>query len=114
MLRVTFFLGCALVLPALFASGQLDFEFENLVANSAQIPLEHSNNYQIVCQSISRSISPASQVFFPGAVSSFLFSSIAASFMSPLRFSTICGRHRSLGQLELTVIRVFRAARHST
>ena len=70
MLRVAFFLGCALVLPSLFASGQLDFEFENLVADTVQIPLNHSDNYQIVCQSISLSISPASQVFFPGTAGS--------------------------------------------
>jgi hypothetical protein len=74
MLRVTF-LGCVLILPALFASAfaeELDFGAENLFANIAQIPLNHSDNYQPVCHGISRSISPASQVFLPGAVLAFL------------------------------------------
>jgi hypothetical protein len=75
MLRAAF-LSCALILPALFASataGQLEFGFENLVANNMQIPLNHSYDYQSVCHGISRSISPASQVFFPGAVLFFYF-----------------------------------------
>jgi hypothetical protein len=78
MLRAAF-LGCVLILPAapaLFASAtarQLDFEFENLFANNVQIPLNHSDNYQSVCHGISRSISPASQIFFPGAVLAFPF-----------------------------------------
>ncbi|KAN0139380.1 hypothetical protein V8E53_002881 [Lactarius tabidus] len=63
-------LGRALILPALFASafaGELDFEFENLVANNVQIPWNHSdNNYQLDCHGIAR-ISPASQVFFPNS-----------------------------------------------
>ena len=76
MLRAAFFLGCALILPALFASGQLDSGFENLVTNTVQIPLNHSDNYHFVCQSISLSISPASQVFFPGAAVSPLYSKL--------------------------------------
>jgi hypothetical protein len=86
MLRAAF-LGCTFILPALFASatlaaGELDFEFETLVANNVQIPLNISDDYQYVCHSISRSISPASQVFYPGAVLAFLSYSIHCS--SPL------------------------------
>ena len=77
MLRATF-MGCALMLPALLASvtaEKLYFGFENLVTNNVQIPLNLSDNYQLVCDGISRSISPASQVFYPGAVLAFLPSS---------------------------------------
>ena len=69
MLRAAF-LGCALILLALFTSavsGQLDFGPENTVADNPQIPLGH-HDYRLVCHGISRSISSASQVFFPGAV----------------------------------------------
>ncbi|KAN0139139.1 FAD-binding domain containing protein [Lactarius tabidus] len=61
-------LGFTFILPALFTSataGKLDFELETLVTNNVQIPLNHSDNYQSICHGISRSISPASQVFFP-------------------------------------------------
>jgi hypothetical protein len=108
-------LGRALILPALFASafaGELDFEFENLVANNVQIPWNHSdNNYQLDCHGIAR-ISPASQVFFPSAVSA-LFQNHGQSLMSTLRFSPICGRHRSLGQLKLAGICLLRVAWYS-
>jgi hypothetical protein len=116
MLRAAF-LGCTFILPALFASaiaGELDFEFETLVANNVQIPLNISDDYQYVCHSISRSISPASQVFYPGAVLAFL--SYSKHYPSPLlifRFSPIRGRYRSLGQLEFTDIRMLREAWHS-
>ena len=69
MLRASF-LGYALIFPTLFASaiaGQLDFGAENLVAENAQLPLGYSD-YRLVCHSIARSISPASQVFAPGAM----------------------------------------------
>lgn len=69
MLRATL-LGWAITLPVLFASavaGQLDFGDQNVVSESAQIPLG-DKGYQLVCASISRSISPASQVFYPGTV----------------------------------------------
>jgi hypothetical protein len=114
MLRVAF-LGRALILPVLFTSafaGQLDFEFENLVSNNVQIALNHSDRYQVVCQSISLTISPASQVFYPGAVLA-LFQTYYLSHMLTFRFSPVRGRHRSLGQLELTDICVLRPARHS-
>ncbi len=69
MLRAAF-LGCALILPALFASaipGRLDVGTENVVAENAQIPLGH--DYRLICHGVlSRSISPAAQVFSPGAV----------------------------------------------
>ena len=85
MLRVTL-LGCALVLPAFFASafaGELDFEAENLFANTVQIPLNYSNHYQPVCHGISRSLSPASQVFYPGAVFAFAFLITAITYVDP-------------------------------
>ncbi|KAF8259738.1 hypothetical protein EI94DRAFT_1812806 [Lactarius quietus] len=66
MLRAAF-LGCALILPALFASAfteELDFGAESLVANIAQIPFGH-HDYRLVCDGISRGISPASLVFYP-------------------------------------------------
>ncbi|KAF8259882.1 hypothetical protein EI94DRAFT_1812556 [Lactarius quietus] len=66
MLRPAF-LGCALILPALFASAfteELDFGAESLVANIAQIPFGH-HDYRLVCDGISRGISPASLVFYP-------------------------------------------------
>jgi hypothetical protein len=85
MLRAAF-LGCALTLPVLSASaGQLDFGFENLVADNVQIPLNHSDKYQSVCHSISRNISPASQVFFPGSVLAFplKFESSPIAYLNP-------------------------------
>jgi hypothetical protein len=94
MLRAAF-LGCTLILPALFASatvGELDFEFENLVANNVQIPLNISDNYRSICNGISRSISPESQVFYPGAVLTFLSNSNhCPSPMITLRFTPIRG-----------------------
>ena len=66
MLRAAF-LGCALLLPALFASSIAE-QLENTIADNAQIPLAHHDDYRPVCHGISRSVSPASQVFFPGAV----------------------------------------------
>jgi hypothetical protein len=60
------------VLPSLFASafaGPFDCRAENVVAENVQIPLGHQNaDYRLVCHSIARSISPASQVFSPGTV----------------------------------------------
>jgi hypothetical protein len=75
MLRAAF-LGYAPILSVIFASataGQLDFVFENLVANNVQVPLNHSGDYHSICHGISRGISPASQVFYPGAVLVFSF-----------------------------------------
>ncbi len=85
MLRAAF-LGCALVLPVLFASaipGQLDFGAENvrIVAENAQIPL--GDDYQLVCHGISRSISPASQVFYPGAVFALLSELLHTTYVDP-------------------------------
>ena len=73
MLRAVF-LSCALILPALFASaiaGHLDFGAENIIADNAQIPLDNPrdhHDHRLVCQSLSRNLSPASQVFHPGTV----------------------------------------------
>lgn len=69
MLRATF-LGWAITLPVLFASvfaAQLEFGDQNVVSENAQIPVG-SNDYRLVCASIAHSISPASQVFYPGTV----------------------------------------------
>jgi len=66
MLRAAF-LGCALLLPTLFAAEQLDLGAENLIASNEQIPLGHSDDYRLVCHGLSRNISPASQVFPPGS-----------------------------------------------
>ena len=77
------FLGCALILPALFASvmsGQLDFGPVNTIADNPQIPLGH-HDYQLVCQGISRSISPASQVFYPGAAFAFLSELLSTAYV---------------------------------
>ena len=79
-------LGCVLILPAFFASavaGELDFEAENLFANTVQIPLNYSDHYQPVCHGISRSLSPASQVFYPGAVFVFTFRTTALTYVDP-------------------------------
>lgn len=62
MLRAAF-LGCAVILPALAISEQLGFGAGNVVAEDAQIPLSH--DYRLICYEISRTISPASQVFSP-------------------------------------------------
>ena len=70
MLRAAF-LGCALIIPTLFASA-IAGQLENTFADNAQIPLDHHDDYRLVCNGISRSISPASQVFYPGTVFSFL------------------------------------------
>ena len=78
------FLSCALILPALFASvvvGQLDFGAKNLVADNAQLPL--SKDYRQVCYSIARSISPASQVFPPGAVFALLSKVLLTAYVDP-------------------------------
>jgi hypothetical protein len=108
MLR-TVFLGCAL--PALFASAITDFGAENAVVENAQLPLRH--DARLVCHGISRSISPASQVFYPGAVLLSFAELLLTSTTYVPRVSPICGRHLSLGQLELTDIHVFCAAWHS-
>jgi hypothetical protein len=75
MLRAAF-LGCAFILPALFASaipGRFKYQAKNLDAENAQISFGHCDNYQLdnyqfVCQAALRSISPTLQVFSPGAV----------------------------------------------
>ena len=75
MLKVAF-LGCAFIFPSFFATafaGQLDLRAENTIAENAQIPLGHRDDHRLVCHGISRSISSASQVFYPGTVSA-LFS----------------------------------------
>jgi hypothetical protein len=76
MLRVAF-LGCVLILPPLFTSAlewQLDSRAENIVPGNAQIPLGHQDgDYRPICHSISRSISPASEFFYPSAVSAFFW-----------------------------------------
>ena len=113
MLRATF-MGCALMLLVLLASAtaeQLDFGFENLVANNVQIPLNFSDNYQLACDGISRSISPASQVFYPGAVFAFLSSSNHCPTSGLiLRFAPIRRRYRTLGKLKFSDICVLREA----
>jgi hypothetical protein len=64
------FLGCALVLPALLttgAQGQLDFGFGGLLTEHTervQTPL--TRDYRLTCEAIEVSISPASDVFYPG------------------------------------------------
>ncbi|KAH9038637.1 FAD-binding domain-containing protein [Lactarius deliciosus] len=58
MLRAAF-LGCALILPVLFASALPG----RLVAGNAQISLGHDCRH--ICHGVSRSISPATQVFSP-------------------------------------------------
>ncbi|KAF8260165.1 FAD-binding domain-containing protein [Lactarius quietus] len=62
------FLGRAIILPTLFASAitaQLEFGTESLVADNPQSPLGHHDDYRLICHGLSRSISPASQVFYP-------------------------------------------------
>jgi hypothetical protein len=81
--------------------------------DNTQIPLGH-HDYRLVCESISRRISPASQIFYPGAVFAFLFfQNHFSALMLTLRCSPIRGRYGSLDELELTDIRVLCAARHS-
>ncbi len=83
MLRAAF-LGCALILTALFASaipGRLDFGTENIAAENAQIPL--GQDYRLICHGISRSISPASQVFSPGAVFALLSELLPTAYVYP-------------------------------
>ena len=109
MLRAVF-LGYALLLPALSASA-ITGQLENSVANNAQIPLGHHDDYRLVCHGISHSISPASQVFYPRAVFAFLQLGILP-LMLTLRHNPICGRYGSLVQFELTDISVLRAAWH--
>ena len=85
MPRATF-LSCALILPALFASaivGQFDFGTESTVTDNAQIPLGHHDDYGLVCNNISLSISPASQVFYPGAVFAFLSEPLPTTYVDP-------------------------------
>jgi hypothetical protein len=65
MLRAVF-LGCALILPALFTTtvqGLVDFSCVN--------PTEHAQtalarDYRPVCEALAASLSPASHVFYPG------------------------------------------------
>jgi hypothetical protein len=68
MLRAAF-LGYALVLLALLtaaAQGQFDFGSDDPISEHGQTPLTH--DYQLTCETIAMSISPASQVFYPGVV----------------------------------------------
>lgn len=73
-------LGCSFILLALAASAiarQFDLGPENAVADNPQISLGNHDDYRPVCHGISRGISPASQVFYSGAVFSFFFRIIA-------------------------------------
>jgi hypothetical protein len=85
MLRVAI-LGSALVLPHLFASAfaQLDFRGQNIVSENGQIPLSHHGIYGLVCNGISRNaISPALQVFSPGAVSAWFSELLPITYVGP-------------------------------
>ena len=88
MLRAVF-LSCALILPALFASaiaGQLDCGAENALADNAQIPLDHPrdhDDHRLVCHSLSQSLSPASQVFHPGAVFALFLELSPTTYLEP-------------------------------
>lgn len=90
MLRATF-LSCALIFPALFASalpGRVDYRAKNfpVVAENAQISLGHCDNYQLdnyqfVCHDVSRSLSPALQVFSPGIVFTFISEPLLTAYI---------------------------------
>ena len=82
------FLSCALILPALFAPAiawQPDYGPMNIIIDNVQIPLGQ-HDYRLACddisRSMSRSISPASEVFYPGTVVSFLSLSTAHCVVS--------------------------------
>ena len=98
MLRVAF-LAYVLILPTLFASAiaeQLDFRAKNTVA---EYPLVYHNDCRLICTcTSSRNISPTSQVF---------------CLDGEPRHASIHSRHRSLGRLKPTDIRLLRAAWHS-
>jgi hypothetical protein len=104
------FLGCALILHALFAPAiawQPDFGPMNIIIDNTQIPLGQ-HDYQLVCHGLSRSISPSSEVFFPGALVS--FSNIVPLLTVCLhRHSSIRRRHHTLDQLDFGDIHVLRA-----
>ena len=101
MLRVAF-LAYVLILPTLFASAiaeQLDFRAKNTVAEYLQITLVYHNDCRLICTcTSSRNISPTSQVF---------------CLDGEPRHASIHSRHRSLGRLKPTDIRLLRAAWHS-
>jgi hypothetical protein len=65
MLRAVF-LGCALIFPALLTTtAQRQVEFSCVdPTEHAQTTLAH--DYRLVCEAIATSVSPASQVFYPG------------------------------------------------
>jgi hypothetical protein len=62
-------LGCTLLVAAAAAQGQLYFDAEDPFATEpAQTPL--NRDFRLTCEAIAKTISPASQVFFPGGFSS--------------------------------------------
>jgi hypothetical protein len=110
------FLGCALILPTLFAPAiawQPDLGPMNIIIDNTQIPLGQ-HDYRLVCHGLSRSILPASEVFFPGSVVSFFISEpmSTAHCVAP-RHSSIRRRHYTLDQLDFGDIHVLCAAWHS-
>ena len=81
-------LGCAFILPTVLGSAfagqfELDFGAENLVAKAVQIPFNHSDSYRLLCYDISRSISPVSQVLYPGSTYAFLSEPLLIAYVDP-------------------------------
>ena len=77
MLRASI-LGRALILAGA-VQGQLIFGLGNLAAGYSFVQSPLADGYNATCERIAMSISPASQVFYPGELSSRLISSAAFS-----------------------------------
>jgi hypothetical protein len=103
-------LGCTFLAATAAAQEQLYFGAEDqCVTEHAQPSL--NSDFQLACESIAKSISPASQVFFPGGFSSLLGPSSILNLKSFLvRYAGIQGGYVPLVQLEQSNCNVLRAS----
>ena len=62
-------LGCALLAATAAAQEQLYFGAEDQCVTEHDAQPSLNSDFQLACESIAKSISPASQVFFPGGFS---------------------------------------------
>ena len=75
------FLGCTFLVAMGAAQGQLYFGADDPFATGhGQTPL--NRDFRLTCEAIAKTISPASQVFFPGEFSSLCLSAFLYSFLN--------------------------------
>ena len=105
-------LGCTLPAAMAAAQGQLYFGAEDSFAtrhHDVQTPL--NRDFRLTCEALANTISPVSQVFFPGKFSSLCLPVFFFSKSFLVRHAGISGGYLPLGQFEYSSSNVLRASR---